>query len=658
MLNIRTVYVIGDTLYEMTCQKNKVHNLRNIVQYFIVLLIPIPLFGQHSMSDDTIKIKEVVISRTKAVPDAAGFKKTLIDTTILTEFSNHSLSEMLTGTSTIFMKSYGMGGTATPSFRGTTASQTLIEWNGIKINNPMLGQSDLSLIPVGLIDDVQVYYGGASMVLNNGGIGGAINLENKPVWKKEFAATLNSGMGSFGEYTGFGKIKTGNAHFQSVTNAFFRTSENDFKYLNSESILQTRNNSQVTQKGLTQELYFKEGDNIASARIWYQTSDRHLPPALLSQDLIEKQFDESLRIMLDDNLTKGKNNYFFTGAFLSERLNYTSQVAKIDSKNLAETYIMKSGRESQLGDNTKMKITLEDELSTVKSNNYSHFQERNMTTLTAYLERACIGRLGLTVLLREILNKKTFLLPDFSTAIQLRIINYRDYYLKANFSRNSRIPTMNDLFWPYVGNPALKNEYSYTSELTYEMNQKVSSRLNIRSELTVYHNNIKDMILWHSEGNSLRVDNISLVKTKGFESSVSMSYSISKFSASLNAGYSFTKATNLATGKQLIYTPEHQVNSLLRIAYGNVYSSFDANYVGIRYLTADNSDYLSGSDYLPGYILNKITAGLKLPLHGTSIDINFNLENLFDINYQSIAQYPMPGRSYLLKVLFQFIKKS
>ena len=614
-----------------------------------------PLLGQRTIGNDTIKIKEVVISRKMDATDAAGFKKSVIDTAILKEYSNRTLSEMLSGTSTIFLKSYGMGGTATPSFRGTSASQTLLEWNGIKINNPMLGQSDLSLIPVGLIDDVQVLYGGASMVLSNGGIGGAINLENKPVWKKGIAASMNAGMGSFGEYSGFGKIRIGNLHFQSVTKAFFLTSENDFKYLNSESILQSRNNSQLSQKGLTQELYFKKDDNIASARIWYQSSNRHLPPGLMSQDLIEKQFDESLRVMIDDNLRKGKNNYFITGAFLSDRLNYTSQVAKIDSKNLSETFIMKAGRETRLGEYTKMKITVENELSTVNSNNYSHFQKRNNATMTASLEKACIGRLGLTVLLREILNKHTLLIPDFSTGLQLRLINYSDYYLKANFSRNSRIPTMNDLFWPYVGNPDLKNEYSYSSELTYEMNQKASSRLNIKSELTVFHNSIKDMILWHSEGNTLKVDNISSVKTAGLESSVSMIYSINKFSAQLNAGYSFTKATNSSTGTQLIYVPENQVTSALRLTFRNFYSLFDANLVGIRYLTTDNSDYLQGQDYLPAYILNNIMVGMKLPLNNISLDIDFSIENLFDINYQSIAQYPLPGRSYFIKILFQLL---
>ena len=79
------------------------------------------------------------------------------------------------------------GDLASPSFRGTGASQTVIDWNGININSPTLGQADLSLIPVGLIDDIHIYYGGASLLLNNGGIGGAINLETRPVWKKETA---------------------------------------------------------------------------------------------------------------------------------------------------------------------------------------------------------------------------------------------------------------------------------------------------------------------------------------------------------------------------------------------------------------------------------------------------------------------------------------
>ena len=98
-----------------------------------------------SFQDDTIKIKEVVISRKKSIQILPGYKKITIDSSILMNYSHSTLADLLSENSEIFIKSYGMGGTATPSFRGTGASHTQIDWNGININNPMLGQSDLSL---------------------------------------------------------------------------------------------------------------------------------------------------------------------------------------------------------------------------------------------------------------------------------------------------------------------------------------------------------------------------------------------------------------------------------------------------------------------------------------------------------------------------------
>ena len=123
---------------------------------------------------------------------------------------------------------------STTSIRGSGASHTQITWNEININNPMPGQSDLSLIPSCFIDNVQIYYGGSSMAINSGGIGGIINLETNPEWKKETSVILNPWLGSFGRYTGSLQIKSGNTHFQTVTKLYLESSENNFRYLNSE----------------------------------------------------------------------------------------------------------------------------------------------------------------------------------------------------------------------------------------------------------------------------------------------------------------------------------------------------------------------------------------------------------------------------------------
>ena len=630
---------------------------------YIMLFLPVKLWAQMSMDMDTVRIGEVVISSAKSESTLPGLKHNSVDSAILKEYSNCSISELLAGHSLIFIKSYGTGGVASPSFRGTGANHTIIDWNGININNPMLGQSDLSIIPSGLIDNINVYYGGASMLLNDGGIGGAINLETRPEWEKRTSITLNSGMGSFGEYTGLMKVRTGDLQFQSVTKAYLMSAENNFRYLDNESssipVWKTRGNSQMSQQGFLQELYYRNTGNVASARIWYQSSYRHLPPTMISSDENERQSDESLRIMFNDNLSRGTSTYSFTGAWLMGRLNYSDRVSKLDSRSTSQTLILKAERVSQPWNYTNLKIGYNNELCYVNSNNYDKVESRNVGTLTASLDRECIDRLGFTVLLREIMFSQKLLIPDFSTALQYRIFTGREYFLKAGISRNSGIPTFNELFYPVSGNPDLKNEYAYTYELTYVMNQKISSSLNFKTEITFFQNYIKDMIQWSPVTSTFwKPDNINRVNSKGIESTISIDYEANKLAVALYAGYTLTKAATTisqspddnTTGKQLIYIPAHQANSTIRLSYGNFYTSIGTNLTGKRYITPDDLQSL------PMYVTNNTVTGVRLPLHNDFLDLSFCVNNLLDVNYQSVAHYPLPGRSYFLKILFQFGK--
>jgi len=636
--------------------------LRNAL-LFILFLISFPLNGQMTQSNDTIRINEVVIGRNKFNSDPPGYKETTIDSAVQVKYSNNSLADMLSENTEIFIKSYGMGATATPAFRGTGAGHTIIDWNGLNINSPMLGQADLSLIPVGLIDEIHIYSGGASMSLNNGGIGGTINLETKPVWTKETLVSIDYGAGSFGQYSGIVKVKTGNHNFQTVTKGYFQNAENNFRYLNTESgpdpVWQTRINSQVRQKGFLQELYLRSSNSIASARIWYQSEDRNLPSSLLiPPNSGEKQFDESLRTMLNWVLYKGSGNFSFTGAWMSDRLNYVNRLASIDSRNHSENLTLKAGFENTFDDYSKLKIVFDEQSNAVKSNNYNKYTARNTASISASIEKKS-DRFATTILIREILDKKAFLMPDFSAGMQLRLIDEKEYYLKANISRNSKIPSMNDMYWVPGGNADLKNEYAFIYEMTYEMVQKISDPLILKYDLTIFRYNIKDMIQWHQgEFSYWTPDNIANVKSTGGESSISLDYKRNHLNANLRASYSLTRSVSdgsmiendNTTGKQLMYVPENQVKVLFRIGLNKIYSSWAADFTGKRYIYADNSKYL------PCYFVNNITAGIKFKVKGSLIDMNFNIDNLFDINYQSIAYYPLPGRSFFLKILIQLVK--
>jgi iron complex outermembrane receptor protein len=516
-----------------------------------------------------------------------------------------------------------------------------------------------------MIDDIQVCYGGASMAINSGGIGGSINLETKPYWKKETIISINQGVESFGRYSGLVKVKTGSANFQTVTKAFLQNSENAFRYLNTESssvpVWEKRENNQVRQQGFIQELYYRKSNHILSARVWYQSADRNLPGSMLTQNVnsSEKQTDESLRTMLKYDVNDGRIDYSISAVYMISRLDYTNRLVSIDSRNISETVVLNTGFGKKVGELISLKFHLNEELSIVKTNNYADNTGRNTVSFTGIIERPLTNRVDASLLIREILNNNELLIPDFSSGIQFRLTDDREYFLKANFNRNSKVPAMNDMYWVPGGNTELKNEYAYIYELTYEMKQKISLPLNLGFDLTLFRNDIKDMIQWHPGKYSYwTADNIKNVKTMGIESSVMMNYKLNHISSGLKANYSFTKANSVvssetndaSSGKQLIYVPQNQANVLFNLKYKNTYTSWIANMIGKRYITADNSKFL------PGYFLNSVLVGIRLKLKSHSLDTSFNIDNIFNVSYETVAYYPLPGRAYSLKFSIQINK--
>jgi len=622
---------------------------------FITGLMSLHLNGQISFQNDTVKIQEVVITRKQISSDQPGFKFYNIDSLRLNDYSLSSLTEVLNETTPLFIKYYGSGGAATSSFRGTSAGHTQVMWNGININDPMLGQSDFSLLPSGMFNNVMICFGGASMDLGNGAIGGIINLENNPCWKKQTLIDIVQGAGSFRKYSGLVKVNTGSDHFQSVTKVYLNSSWNDFLYI--DTVLKKRENNQLLQKGFMQEIYLRKSENVLTARIWYQSETRDLPGSTLYGYAGEKQTDESFRSLISYNFVKGRKEFYTTAAWMFTNLDYTSKLYSIDSRNKANSLVFKGGITTPLGSYSRLKIVLSDELNAVKSNNYIDSVRNNTASVTLSAERKKGKRFGSVILLRETLDNKSFLVPDFSAGFEFRVIREEEHFLKINFSRNSKNPSMNDRFWNPGGNPNLKNEYAYSYEIGYKLDQQIYPSVTLSSEVNHFNNYIRDMIQWRpGESYYWVADNIGSVNSNGFESSVSVKYLLNNLSVNLNAEYSYTKARNTdkvtseTRGKQLIYIPENQVNGSFRVTYKNIYANWITNFTGRTYTTADNSGFLHG------YTINSIAGGVKFNFKENFVDLRFNIENIFNVSYQTIAYYPQPGRSYFLILSFHLEK--
>jgi len=629
------------------------------------MALSLHLKGQDSLRNDAILIGEVRVRAGSDLRDYIGFKSTHIDSALLAVHNHLSIADLLSGNSMIHIKSYGSGGLATPSFRGTGPGHTQVCWNDISLNSPMLGQFDLSLIPAGFIDGVNIYYGAGSMGINSGGFGGVIDLETRPSSDSPAEFTVNPGVGSYGRFSGLVRASTGNERIRSVTKAFLSDAKNDFSYVDNVSeaypLKKSRENNEVSSAGFIQELHLFLPQNTLSARFWYQSASRKLPSPIISPTASqpETQSDESFRAMISWNNDRKSGEMGLTAAFVSDRLLYDNKPASVHSTNKSGKITLKGNYKRRVSEILSMEASLNDELSLVTTNNYDGSISRNLATLDIVSETDPASWFSARLLIRELLHNDKLLTPDFSLSTEFRPFSYKYWFLKASVSKNSRIPTLNDMYWSPGGNPDLKNETGTAAELTWDMTNFITGPFRLKNDITVFRNNIDDLIQWRPGSYSYwEAVNLGSVISSGIEAGTAISYSFRNLHFNFDAGYVHTRAVAKEKnaenasfkGYQLTYIPENQMNFVLRIKWKKFSGAFNTEYTGRRYLTADNSVYL------PHYLISGINLGTRMEGTNHSLDISISVDNLFDAAYQNIAYYPMPGRNIYLSVTYQFKK--
>jgi iron complex outermembrane receptor protein len=631
--------------------------LRNAVLYIALFLSPY-LYGQMSLNSDTIRIREVIINGKSFSGEISEAKAVVIDSAVISGYRHHTLSDLLSENTTLYIKSYGPGGISTPSLRGTSAGHTQIAWNGVNLNNPMLGQFDLSLVPAGLIDEIDVYMGGGSLDIGSGGLGGIINLETQPDWTDKTRIMINPGIGSFGKYSGLTSISTGCAKLRSSTKAYYLKSENNFRFLNTSMGLnpewERRENSQFAQTGVVQELYLKTSVNTTlSGRFWYQSANRNLPVPITipAMNPPEKQYDESFRSMVNIETNRKETEYKITGAFISDYLHYTNHSASIDSRNLSQNAVLRTSINKRLGNSTRLRFEINDEINLINSNNYISRRIRNLASAGFLSETELNKKLSARISIRENLVDRKLLIPDFSVSTTYSIARSGGHLVKVGISKNSRIPSLNDMYWSPGGNPDLKTETGYFSELSWIMKHSFSPDLNVRTFMTFFRSRINNLIQWIPGNSSYWVAaNSKKSQTTGLETGIDLKYSKSDLYFNLKADFAMTKAVAVrsddsdesSAGKHLIYVPVNKLNSILKINWKWLHSSIGGYYVGRRFISPDNTSYL------PGYISGNLESGIQLKQQNMTYGIILSVDNVFNTRYQNVAWYPMPGRSFFM----------
>jgi len=634
--------------------------LRNVL-LVISAVSPFMADAQKNSTGDTIHIKEIVIEAKITDGITGSWKQIEIDSGLLSGKKLLSLSDIMTESVPLYIKTYGPGNLSTVSFRGTGAVHTQVAWNGIVINSPMLGQIDLSIIPSAFADEITIDCGSSSMFRTNGAFGGLINLKTKPEWNNGLRAGFDFGTGSFGLWSGSLKAEAGNNRFQSVTRLFYRRADNDFRYLNnvsySEPVYERRLNADFSQYAVMNEIFFRGINSVSSLSVWAQAAARNLPPNILLTATApgESQNDASVRTIFSHSKYYSKSNLDLTSAVIYDKLNYTNKQAMINSLNQSVSFINKGAWETRFQSGLNVKLALNEEFNIVKSVNYNGLKQRNILSVTG-IARKKIQNGGITLLVGEIISGKKLLLPDFSAGFDYYIEGKIGKFIKANLSRNSRIPTMNDLYWNPGGNPDIRNEYCFSGEINGGINHQIDKNFVVSGEASLYSHRIRDMIQWlPGDNNYWRPENILSVNVTGCETNFKMNYSTENLKYFIHIHYTLNKSvygtsSEQMKGKQLLYVPFSQGGGNIKVQYNKTYASLNGEYTGKRFTTVDNSKFLRG------YFIVNSEIGTNLQFLKSNFGLKIRVENILNTEYEMIAYYPMPGRWFMFSVNYRYGK--
>ena len=601
---------------------------------------------QAQMAMDTIQLPEVKLMESRLIAHTIGTQIDVIETDIIGEGSSCDLASIIFNSSSVYIKQYGA--LATPSFRGTTSSHTLVLWNGVPLNSIANGLSDFSSIYTYNFNDVFLVHGGNASVFGSGAVGGSIHLNTNPksIYKNAFSISATNG--SYGLKSESLAFSLTDGELSAKGSLQFLNHANDFDYINTTQLghpLVANKYGKI--KSQNQQLdvgYDLSKQTNYSFSYWASQLEREVPQNMTTPFSDAKQYDKSKRMLLT---IKHKIDYLrinFKQAYLQEDFRYTEILKNIDSYYLAESYVSDADIKLVKG---KYLFNIAGAFTNKKiaNNNYISMGkgEGNFTTFSSIQYRSDFLAFN-TVLRKEW--KTRFEVPIMPTlAFESELIPAIKFRLKYN--RNFRSPTFNDRFWGGAGangNPDLTPEDAWNKELVFDVSTKL-----VRFSLTAYTLNISDMILWQQMENGNWIpNNIKQVWSRGVEAKAK--FKIKKLSIISN--YAFTKSTNeLSTnildntlGEQLRYVPLHKGNISFTFTKKNLKFSLNTSYTGEIITTYGPLK----NNTLDGFTLTDIA--IKYTLKKLPITLIGKLKNLMDKSYTTYQNYPNPGRELLLTI--------
>lgn len=245
------------------------------------------------------------------------------------------------------------------------------------------------------------------------------------------------------------------------------------------------------------------------------------------------------------------------------------------------------------------------------------------------------------------------------------IVSYKpwnnDLNLRAFYKRIFRMPTLNDLYYTFIGNKHLDPEYTtqYDAGITYNHDLRSSRLKRIELQLDAYYNQVKNKIIAMPTSNQFvwTMLNLGYVEIRGLDLAAQTNWQLpGHIDLNTRLTYTYQKAQDFTDKSspyyegQIPYAPWHSGSLIINPGWKTWSLNYSFVYTGKRYTAIANSrDY-----YFKPWYTHDLSLTKEFTINKKQCRLTAEVNNVMNQQYEVVQSYPMPGTNvkFILNVTF------